>query len=471
MSIYYPQASLILKVRWEDFGDSQKAKLQEVYDLPILARRVTVNINDYRSADTFSAEIDYKNFPFDPRSIRACGVSIFMKDMGKLYNPDNSLNQIQPQKDSAVFVGFVDEESMSFDDQKRTVNFEGRDFTSILIDTPFSKGTVNLEQPVDEVIRQILAELVATQRLELDNRVEEALPVIAAFSESKDGQTSRKNVRKGESYWDVIQDIVQRAGLIAYIELDRLVISKPRVLYDKQKIRPFTYGKNISQFELKRKLGRRKNFNIVVRGLVLGEKRVEEARIPLEATDAWAQETGIVQKEVKLPEIGPDGAPIPEDQAKPAPYIAFLIPNVSSKTQLLEIGQQIYEEIGRQQIEGSFETKDMSLCVKKSEGSHEDFSILKLRNGTPVSIEIEQGDLEGVSRLKTTDERKKFLISRCYDPVVAQVFAETLGKPATPFYTKAVEFTMDAEQGFSCKVDFINFIENINKGFGGKGSG
>lgn len=471
MSIYYPQASLILRVRWEDFGDTQNAKLQQISRFPVLARRVTVNINDYRSADTFSAEIDYKNFPFDPRSIRACGISIFMRDMGKLFSEDNSLNRIEPDENSVIFQGFVDEESISFDDSKRTVSFEGRDFTSILIDTPFSRGTVNLEQPLDEVIRQILSELPSTESLKLVKRVEGDLPVIASFAESKDGQTSRKNVRKGESYWDVIQDLVQRAALIAYVEIDKLVITNPQVLYDPQRIRPFTYGKNISQFELKRKLGRRKNFNIAVRGLVLGEKRVEEARIPLEATDAWSQRTGIVQKEVKLPEIGTDGAPIPEDQAKPAPYIAFPIPNMTSKTQLIEIGQQIYEEIGRQQLEGSFETKDMSLCIRRPGRADEEFSILDLRNGTPVSIEIDQGDLAGVSRLATVAERRKFLISRCYDPVVAQIFAETLGKAPTAFYTKSVEFTMDAEQGFSCKVDFINFIENINKGFAGKGSG
>jgi hypothetical protein len=53
---------------------------------------------------------------------------------------------------------------------------------------------------------------------------------------------------------------------------------------------------------------------------------------------------------------------------------------------------------------------------------------------------------------------KQFLIKNCYDPEIAKAFAESLGRIKTPFFTKAVEFRLDQENGFEMRLDFINFI-------------
>lgn len=467
MGVYYPQAAMSLRVRWEDFGDSQIQKLQSVYVLPILSKRVVVNINDYTQADTFDCEIDYKNFPFDPRCIRACGVTIHAQDMGMIFARDNGLNRIVPSKENTIFTGFADEESITFDDSRRTVRMEGRDFTSLLIDRKYIKGPVDLGQKVDVVLRAILDELKETQDIALDNRVTEELPVLASFWSDKSEMSGKKNVKREETYWDVIQDIVGRAGLISYIELDKLVLTKPRALYSKAESKVFVYGHNIKNLEFKRKIGRRKGINIVVRSLNIETKEVLEAKIPAEATEEWSEQTGIPNIEVKVPEIKSDGTP--SDDLKPAPYISLRIPNVVNKDQLIEIGQQVYEEIGRQQIEGSFSTKEMEICFKKldSEGqetsAHEEFDILKLRNGTPIAIVIDQGDLKNISKMTSVDQRKRFLIERCYDPKVADVFAETIGKFSNIFYTKAAKFTLDSTNGFECEVEFVNFIETSSK--------
>jgi hypothetical protein len=472
--VYYPQASLLLNILWEDFGDKQSAKLKQVYGLPILARRVSVNINDYTQADTFEAEIDFKNFPFDPRCIRACGVSVFMEDMGELFKTtNNGLNQIVPSDANKIFIGYADEESISFDDTKRTVRLEGRDQTCLFIDRKYLKGTLPVENTLDVVLQQILDELPENQqaselgKIKLDNRIEEPLPVLSSFWGEKDKLSGQKNIKRDQTYWDVIQSLVGDAGLIAYIELDKLVLSTPRLLYDKKAAKRFIYGKNIGNLEFKRKLGRRRNFNLIVRSLNLETKEVIAARIPADATEEWSTATGIANTEVKVPEIKPDGSPVDEKDAKPATYIAFRVANVTNKDQLVKIGQEVYEEMGRQQIEGSFETNDMDLCVKEN-GKETQSSILSLRNGTPVSIDIDQGDLEGISRIKSVSERVRFLRSRLYDPKIAEVFAETMGRVATPFYTKSVNYSMDAQSGFKCKVDFVNFIEITNKAFGGK---
>jgi hypothetical protein len=472
---YYPQASLVLRILWEDFKLNSDPNLAKEYVLPVLARSVRVHINDYAHADTFDAEIDYKNFPFDPRTIRSVGVSVFMEDMKRVYQSNNAIEQIVPSDDNAIFLGFADEESITFNDTKRTVRLEGRDFTSLFLDRKFPRGTVNLEQTVDQVIQSILDELPENRngRIRLDNRVSGSLPILSSFYSEKDQLSGKRNVRKEESFWELIQNVSSQAGLIAYMELDKLVLSKPRVLYDKKKTVYMVYGKNLSDLEFKRKIGRRKNFNIVVRSLNLNTKEVIEARIPADATEEWSTATGIPREEVLLKKLGADGKPLEDsvERVNPAPYIAYLVPNAPNKNHLVSIGQEIYEEISRQEIEGSLSTKDMSSSYYDAESGKVvsgEFNLLKLKVGTPISIEIEQDDLDKIARMSSVEDRVTYLQQRSYPTKVARVFAETLGRVATPFYTRGVEYSMDAESGFSCKIEFINFIETANKAFSGK---
>jgi hypothetical protein len=466
MGVFYPQASLTLRVIWEDFNIKSDARLQEVYTLPILARRVTVNINDYTQADTFDAEIDYKNFPFDPRAIRACGVTVSMADVGSIFQGDNSLTALERTTANTIFQGFADTESISFDDTKRTVKFEGRDFTSLLIDRKYGGSAIDMNQPLDTILSALLLDLKETVKLELDNRIEEDLPVVGKFSPHRNTATKLGGIRnsaKEETYWEVIQDLVARSGLIAYVELDKLVLSKPRVLYSRDQSKKFVYGKNIKNLEYKRQIGRKKNFNVNVRSLNTDTKEILMCEIPLEATTAWSQSTGIPQKRIQLPTINSDGsAGTPKD----APIIGFRVPNVNDKPHLIEIGQEIYEELGRQQIDGSFTTKDL----ETSDGLGSCFNLLNLRNGSPLSIEVNQGDLAGINKVNGIPEKAKFLRLRGYEPAVADVLAQTLSNKRfhSPFYTKAVQFTLDSDTGLDIKVDFINFIETPER-LGGNG--
>lgn len=443
-------------------------------ELNILAKRITVNINDYTQADTFDCEIDYKQFPFDPRSIRAIAITVAMEDVGHLYDDTtNKPSRIVPRsvQDSngseanVVFVGFADEESINFDDTKRTVRFEGRDFTSLLIDRKYLAGPVNLEQPVDVVISGLLAQLNETAQIKVVNKTNTDLPVLAKFFEDKHDTSGKKNPARDESYWDLIQRIVSQAGLISYIELDNLIISSPRVLYGNANIKRFIYGRNIKNLEFKRKIGRRKNFNVVVRSMNLATKEVLTAKIPLEATPQWSADTGIPLEEVKIPEITPGDVPKDKQQTKTAPYMSFRLANINDKDHLIQVGQNIYEELGRQQIEGQFETADMMTWEsdgKNDPKTRKEFDVLKLRNGTPISVWIDPNDLKDVVQFANQESRELYLRARSIDPKAARFLAENIGKADASFYTKSVQFSLDETQGFKAKVDFINFIQVQN---------
>lgn len=460
MSYFYPQSVMTLNVRWESFDSDTDAILLKTSKLQVLAKRSRVTINDYTKADTFDAELDFKNFPFDPRTIRALGVTVHMEDRRKVFKTNNDLDFLIPSRENTVFQGFADEENIDFDDTRRVVRFEGRDFTSLLIDAPYNGKALDKGKRLDVLIQDILDGIpsVSDNKIQIDVRIPggaEALPILAKFAPDFSELGRNRSGKKKEFAWDVIQDLVSRAALIAYIELDKLVITKPRVLYSDSRPTEFIYGKNLKSLNFKRKLGRQKGINVVVRSLNPEKKDLLEAKIPEEATDEWSLSIGVKQERQKIQDIDAKG----EVKTKDAPFLSFNVSNVTNKAQLVEIGQGIFEEIGRQQLEGSLETKDMCSLQNGVE-----INLLLLRNGSPVKVEIDQGDMEGLMRLSTVEARRQFLIQRCYKPSVAEALSRVLGKFKTRFYTRSVEYTMDQDQGFSMSLDFVNFIELGNRG-------
>ena len=282
------------------------------------------------------------------------------------------------------------------------------------------------------------------------------------------------------------RDLIGRAGLIAYIELDKLVVSKPRVLYSRDQAVQFIYGMNIKRLELKRKIGRQKNFNIKVLSADIEGKQVIEALIPEEATEEWSQSIGIPRERIKIPKsqvksFGKDtvkkgvttavssGGPraqAKEIEEESAPFLVFRIPNIKDKKHLIKIGEGIFEEVGRQQIEGSMDTKEMRILQDTQKNVRQNFNLLKLRNGSPVGIEIKQTDMEAMSRASSNEDRVRYLRSVGYSESSAVGIVEALslsiGKTPMVFYTKAVRFSLD-DQGFDLKLEFVNFIELQNR--------
>jgi PII-like signaling protein len=465
VSLYYPQAGIRLRITWEDFGTNDPL-LKEVTTIECRPKEVTVNFNDYTEADKFSATLDYRDFPFDPRSIRAMGVTIYIDDMKALYQNNQKVNiqGISNNTDSnIVFLGFADEESIELNDNSRTVRFEGRDFTSLLLDAPYISRPLLMTEPIDVIFQNLLRELPATKAITVENRTGAPLPVLAKFAPTTSETSGKRNTRKSENYWSVIQDLASKAGLIAYIELDKLVITKPRALYSKEQAKQFIYGKNLSNLSFKRELGRIKGFNVQVRSLDLRNKEVMEVKIPEEASEEWAKSIGIPLQRIKIEKLDSSGQKTEEE----APFLNFLVPDITNRNQLIAIGEKIFEELSRQQIEGSLQTKEMVVTYGTADNPVE-FDITKLRNGTPLLVEIaDERQLAQLRREKSVSQRAKALVDIGYDKKLAYVVAVALGKFNAVFYTKSVEFSLSQTSGFQCNIEFVNFIE-LPKGLGGR---
>jgi len=477
MGVFYPQGIMTLRVALEDFNDKTNAKLAKLHVFSVVCKSLNVNLNSYREADTFDAEIDFKNFPFDPRAIRSVGVTIHIEDRKKLFKTDNSKNIIEPTAESTVFQGFADKDSISLSEDSRTVNLEGRDFTSLLIDREYLGEPVQLSKPLDQVLRALLDQIEETRidgpntGIVIDNQVVdsngdpvEVLPTLAQLAGDLNSKAGTRNGRPRRTYWDMIQNIVADAGLISFISLDKLVISSPRTLYNKSKSKIFIFGENLKSLSFERKIGRQKGFNVRILALVTEKKEVLDVKIPEEASDTWLRDIGISRKRIQIPQIKTDGS---QGEPKDAPFITFRLRNIASKNHLIIVGEKIFEEIGRQQIEGELETSEMIVCeVSDNKARPDFFDSTKFRIGTPIELDINQGDLQGLPDLRNISNEqtrknriKKFLIRNCYSESVAAAFAESLSKYDTPFFTKEVSFSLNQDSGFSMRIGFINFIE------------
>jgi hypothetical protein len=513
-SIYYPQGVISLRVLFEDFS-TQSVRLQNSYAWTVVAKNLKVNLNSYMEADTFSATIDYRNLPFDPRIIRSCGVSIYLENKKQIFdlNSGRGLDAITPSKDNIIFQGFADTDKMELSEDDRTITLEGRDFTALLIDREYLGDPIAPIDRVDVLLQALVNQLPQTKvdptqpgsgltvvPLGLN---EEDIPRLSQLAPGKGPFDGQINPRSKRSYWDMIQQIVNNSGLIAYVSLDQLVLTKPRNLYDRKQSKVFVYGKNVKDLSFERKIGRQKGFNVRVVSINTEQKEVLEARIPEEATEEWSRDTGVIRQAVtmpvpKAPAVGnqeqgetftklpsfltgpvakPSGEPIVEEKkAEPAPYITFKIANIADKDHLVKIGEKIYEELGRQQIEGRLSTLEMKVYTEETRTT---FDATKFRVGTPIEIRIDHGDLEGLNAVRRPAARNNdkddpksmaetrqrilsFLKRRGYGQTnakIAEAMADALTQFDTPFFTKAVEFTLDHEQGFSMELEFINFIE------------
>jgi len=396
-----------------------------------------------------------------------------MEDRGAIFKgTGNSLNILVPTDKNGIFIGYVDEEGMKFSDTDRSVTLEGRDLTSLFTDAKYLGKPVPLTEKVDDVIRSLVKQQESTKKIEVVNATGGDLPILANLAPDLESTSGIVNPKRGTSFWDMIQEIIERSGLICYMDLDKLIINKPRNLFKKQKIKNFIYGKNLKDLSFSRKLGRHRGFNILVRSVNIRKKNVIDAAIPKESKrlDLGG---GV---EVTTPQLDKDGKKI--EPAKAAPYLVFNVTDIYNKDKLIEAGESIYEELSRQQLEGSLSTKEMKIpespYKEREDGSYVPFlstestpvDFNSIRNGSAIQVFLDISDLEKVKTIASVVERKRYLIKQQFEPKVAEALAESMNRTSYVFYVKSVTFELDQNNGFNMDIDFINFIELDNANLG-----
>lgn len=442
MNVFYPRCRVFLRVIWEDFGkDEYKTQREQVYllqDPPVLD--VEVVNNDYSQADTFKLTIPFSWFPFDPRLIRACGVAIYM---GGVDSPEKDIeaDANATAHKNLQLLGFVDDLTEDLGDQLQVV-MEGRDQTALLIDEHWNAfietkegkenvrlpAGIDLRRPLDQVLRYILDKFKATKTMKVELRG------VSAPTLGKWHALGEAEISEDATAWDVIKHLVHQAGLICFVEFDTLVVTNAKALMSATQVAgSFVHGWNLTSLTLKRKLGRMKATNIRVRSFDINTKRTLTGVFP--------------QKPVEKVKISAKG-----EVTKEQPFIDFTVPNVADKAQLEKIAENIYTQRSRQQLEGKLKTEDLTSLVGNRE-----LELTQLRSGSAIRVELDPEDRAQLRGLDVA-KREAYLQHRGYAAQVAKVVARAFNDLDSAFYVKAATKRYSHEEGFSCDVDFVNFI-------------
>ena len=500
MGVYYPQACVELRILWENFKkvetgeflkEEQRIKKEEkTYNFTVWAKSVGIQINDHTEADTCNITLDYKTFPFDPRTVRSCGVVVYLDDV-KAPGASPTYKKIVPRNpDNVAFVGFVDTQSINFDESSLDVEMEARDYTAFFLDeSMLSDDSINIGKKIVDkknlrikrsapifgkrmsllkVLQILVAERAATKtgisvvlRLTKDKNYnyekdeDKVIPKVdvdySLLEKSVDG-----------SYWGFMTKVCNRYGLICFMEKTKLIVTKPQNLFEDREVVQFVYGINIQSLNFERRLGRKRGFNLVIRSANFSSKKNTDifVELPKEPGTSARFKKIFGSQENKIPEVDAMGNRI-ED--KPAEKIYFSVPAVSKK-KLIAMGEKTYEEMSRQEIAGSLTTKDMEFFLRTfvstetlgSKGREIDFKFFRV--GTPIEIIFNHENLIEIRSLSSPEKKENYLLKRGFPPEIAKVFADTMDKVSFRFYTTGINMTLN-DQGFKMSLDFINFIE------------
>jgi prophage tail gpP-like protein len=414
---YYPRALVALRVLLD--GDSN------VYDYVVVPREVEVERNHHREADTFELELDYLDFPLDPRAVRSIHVAVLMGDVGEP-------NQELPVDDERyrVFLGYVDEPETRFAEDGETVRLKGRDYTGLFLDYRWPGNAIDVTQPLSRVLRTIAAQVPGAEGIFMEFSTGAADTILAdAIGRTK--YTPNAN----DDAWTIIVELCGLNGLVPVIELDTLVVRMPNEV--RQRSVRFLYGRDVSRLSFSRKFNEARTMQVQVIGWNEQEAISETGFYPAEpiTRQKVSTKTGKVSTEA-------------------APRISWFVQGAFSKADLEAIAQTIYEDLAREQIEGTLETREMV----DTDGTE----LWQLANGDQVQLRLGKEDLSSIQGMSDaeaiawlTSGPRAFAVDVARALVAGFRRAETL---STRFYVKKASHRWSRQDGYRLELGFINYV-------------
>lgn len=399
-----------------------------------------VELPGYRQAGKYNLTFAFRDMPFDPRTIRALAVKVYLgcvtvqewADSMEVEGGMGTLQDLVKKKENLVITGLADDIGTDFGDKGSTLKIEGRDYRGLFLDAKVSDPTVlkklKLNKPIDEVVRQLFSYHPLTKKMPVESVAasfwpDSKIPLVGSqesvtrINKGANGQQVNQPVKgeaTGLSYWDVVTNFCFLVGAIPYFDGQVLTIRPVRSLYDQQRagvegnptpfddgkprtvqyegadseqllFRRMVYGRNIEKMTVNRKLGGLKVPTVRCVSTDTGSKdrglkRLIEARFPPEKGKAVPKAAPDSEKNeaATATDVAPDGTAKEE-------IVTVAVPGVQDKKTLLAAAQAIYEEIGRGELKGSISTKDLASFG----GGPNDADLLRLRPGDAVQLLVD----------------------------------------------------------------------------------
>lgn len=484
-------------------------------------KSASIDLPSYRQAGKFSATFEYRDLPFDPRILRAVGVEVHMGAIdaaqfgrGMLrVNADGTRSSILQTRDAAglpkeetlMLVGTIDEATVEHTDTGSEVTIEGRDVRGILLDAPIDPklfDAIDLTQNIVDVVVAIVHTHPLAEKIRVVTNLSDwdggIIPspagAVASVRKGADGKKRASLVPRGDkgnlNFWDVITDVCYRVGAIPFFLGEKLFVRPARALYELQKkagrdptvktpfldgklrfldgqsfgIRKMIFGRGVKSLKFTRKLGGVKVRMVEVSSYdssstEKGAGKLLTVRWPDAPTSGGL---GSADK-AKTTSVAPSGKASSEEVLRLPP-----LHGITDEAQLREIARSVYEEVGRQELGGSCETRDLASFG----GNNQDPDLLRLRPGDAIEFLYDSRSLSSRSPLahsliNDTRRSEAELIAewtnRLGDPNLARVLVLTSRGSVVGlsnfFRVANVRFTWSAASGVEISFDFQNYVE------------
>lgn len=425
-------------------------------------KKCNVELPGYRQAATFSIDLDYKDLPIDPRTVRAAAVEIhagtvtpenfsrgiqgpdqfgYRSSILRTRAADGSVNQ-----DTLLMVGMVDEWSTDNDDKGSTVTLKGRDMRGILLDTPIGLDPANVEAyfndidtalPIDEVVSKILFLHPAFSDIRVIVNPAEWPGGDVPEPWSKDitprhrkGATGKRAAPRSPppseigkiNFWDLIVRLCYLVGAIPYFKGTDLLIRPTRSIFDQANAgtalnpTPFAGGRPRA---VDAPTGdgidpalryRRLMYGRDLRSLSFDRKYGGYQRphvIRVVCVDGDSDKRG---QDRLLEATWPPDAMKPGSKTKTATKVGpggsgneqevlnIPITGLKDPKRMQDIAQSVYEEIGRGEMGGSASTPNMASFG----GTNADPDMIRLRPGDGVEFVVGTAQMTPTGPLVST---------------------------------------------------------------------
>jgi hypothetical protein len=481
----------------------------------------SVEVPSPREAGRFSLEFLYRDFPVDPRMFSAIACEVYLGGVsadksaqgigGQGYSLANNPALVSLTDENLALVGIVDEVSVRHDGQMSRVMLEGRDLRGVLLDSPAPAALftqLDLRKPIQNVVRQILDKHPMGSTFSLWYFPDEwKVPGVDTFfgvppsPYSSDGSTrvrlgatgkeSKGTPKTGEevSFWDLITNYCFLCGVLPYFSGNKLLLRRARSYWSQLgTIRGMIYGRDVLNLEITRSFqgaNGSKGRAVMVTSIDTDSTQRGRARLKevvwgptvLDAGNPDNRGRTSAGKVVKTFEsaLPPGQLTRPQvGQISPSGLVGYTdvvripVSGIKSEAQLLEVAKAVYEEMGRGEMSGSFETSNLATYGRPDV----DADLLKLRPGDAVRIQIDErlstGQAPAVSPLQqdaksTAAARIAEMTKRGIPERMAAAIVQSAerGVPALApvFRAKHVRFDYNVSTGIKITCDFENYVE------------
>lgn len=436
--VYYPRCLVLVTALFDDqVGGAVPATWSCV------PKSVEITRNNARTADTCRLQLDYRDFPLDPRLLKAVHVSVHLE---AVIDPTIPL---VPWRLNLRFIGIVDTPEVTLSASGESVSLDARDYTAIWM----GRSWRSLVQPIRgpkggsayvlaTPVGMTLGMLVEQLRLAITPLTAPALfmdPTSAALQPWMRTGRATFAPEPEDTAWDLLIRLCDLFGLTPVWELDQLVIRTAAQAGIGSAF--MVYGQNVERLMFRRNLQKpeEKNVKVVAWNPVAG--------ISLEA--AWPPPSSLPL------DLGENGTP----KATTAKYVQYHVEGPYDPATLAQLAQRVHAELAQAKLEGELETRDMTDLFEASLVGLGNGDLLVCRLGTEVQASI-AGMSPAEAVLFLSDPSKPNSLS----PTVAQalVSAWTAAQSlAVQFYISEATHRWDREDGYRLTIGFRDYVLGV----------